>query len=341
MLLPACGGDTTDDTASPVAQSAQQVTQSGPGTTQATDLVFNGICDGSAAVMLVNDTLLVAYDELNTLFAFPLSGGKYTAHYDLDELLDLPSTGEIDIEAAARIDDRIWWVGSHGLNKRGNEEPNRRLLFATTVPSPGLQDLDLLVPPQDLTEVLLESPYIRVVLTKSVRKRAPKDGGVNIEGLAASANGGLLLGFRSPLTGKHGIRGKALLVGLMPEGDRFSVQSVSRLDLGDRGVRAIAGHDDGYVLIAGPVKSANGFSLYGWDGVSQRAELLAGIPDLHAEALVDAGDHWLVLSDDGKQPRADSESADGLRECDSVRRNSRAGESHPGVFFRGRLLAKP
>lgn len=327
-----------DDTALPQHQAAQQVTQ--PGYIHDADRVFTGICDGSAAVMLDADTLLVAYDELNSLFAFALSGGAPAARFDLEELLDLPSSGEIDIEAAARVGERIWWIGSHGRDSGANDAPNRRLLFATSVPSPGLQDLQLLVPPQDLTAVLLDSPSVRTVLNKAVRKRAPKEGGMNIEGLAATADAGLLLGFRSPLSDPGGMTGKALLVRLLPDDDWFSVQSISQLDLDNRGVRDIVRHDDGYVMIAGPVKSGGEFALYAWDGVSAQAEPLQQITGLHAEALVDIGDRWLLLSDDGKQRRADSETSDGVRRCDSIGKRSKAGKQHPGVFFRGSLLAK-
>lgn len=338
VLLSACGGDATDDTAPRESQVTPKLTVST--VDAAAERVFRGVCDGSAAVMLDDATLLVAYDELNALFAFPLSGGQYTARLDLEELLDLPSSAEIDIEAAARAGDRIWWLGSHGPDSDARDAPNRRLLFATTVPSPDLQDLEIMVPPQDLTDVLLDSPAVRAVLNKAVRKRAPKAGGVNIEGLAATPEGGLLLGFRSPLSAAKGLKGKAMLVSLLPDGDRFSVQSISRLDLGDRGVRDLASDGDGYVLIAGSVKSGGEFALYAWDGFSKRAEALQPIADLHAEALVDVDGHWLLLSDDGKQSRADSESSDGFSRCDSIRERARAGGQHPGVFFRGRLVAK-
>ena len=338
LLLSACGDRATEDAALQQHQAEQQATASG--LEQAAERVFTGICDGSAAVLLDDATLLVAYDEVNTLFAFPLSGGAATARFDLDRLLELPSSAEIDIEAATRAGDRIWWIGSHGRDADGNDAPNRRLLFATSVPSPGLQDLQLRVAPQDLTSMLLVNPEVRAVLNKAVRKRAPKAGGVNIEGLATTAEGGLLLGFRSPLSAPDGLTGKALLVGLVPDGDRFRVQSVSQLDLDDRGVRDIASHAGGFVMIAGPAKSAGGFALYAWDGRGERAEALQPIADLHAEALVDTGSHWLLLSDDGKQLRADTESSNGFSRCDSIRQHAGAGAQHPGVFFRGRLVAK-
>ena len=40
-----------------------------------TVLVYQGICDGSAAVRFGSDKLLVAYDEMNSLFVFDAEGG--------------------------------------------------------------------------------------------------------------------------------------------------------------------------------------------------------------------------------------------------------------------------
>ena len=53
------------------------------------DLLFQTICDGSAAVTIGTDTILVAYDEINSLFAFSKSGGQPLASKDLDPLLEL------------------------------------------------------------------------------------------------------------------------------------------------------------------------------------------------------------------------------------------------------------
>ena len=62
---------------------------------------FQGICDGSAAVKIAADTILVAYDESTSLFAFKFTGGTATARRDLNDLLDLKSAAELDIEALA------------------------------------------------------------------------------------------------------------------------------------------------------------------------------------------------------------------------------------------------
>ena len=302
-------------------------------------IIFKGICDGSAAVKLEGETILVAYDELNTLFAFATSGGMPTARVDLVAMLNLKTSDEIDIEAATVSGERIWWVGSHGLDKDGNDAPNRRMLFATNVPSHDLGDMKVVTGPLDLTDVLLNSVQVAKVLTVSARQRPPKKGGVSIEGLAASADGGLLVGFRSPLSGADGVSGKALVVNLLPKGGTFEVQRVSLLDLGGRGVRDIVNDGTGYMIVAGPVGSGGKFALYAWNGADPPQQTMS-LEGLNAEGILDLGSHWLILSDDGKMKRADDEADDGDRKCDKIRKKNSLGEAHPSVFFRAEMIPK-
>ena len=303
-------------------------------------IIFRGICDGSAAVNLGGDTVLVAYDELNTLFAFAKFGGMPSARADLAALLHLESSDEIDIEAATVSGERIWWLGSHSLDSGGNDAPNRRMLFATNVPSEDLGDLQLIAGPEDLTDILMNSAEVAEMLTATVRKRPPKEGGISIEGLATSTHGGLLLGFRSPLSDADGMSGKALLVNISPPGGAFEVQRVRLLDLGNRGVRAIINNGSGYQIIAGRVAAGGKFALYAWSGDDASAQRTMSLDGLNAESLVDLDSHWLILSDDGKMKRADDEADDGKQRCDLIRQEHPMGEAHPGVFFRARMIPK-
>lgn len=302
----------------------------------ADSITFRGICDGSAAVKIAEDVILVGYDELNVLFAFNVNGGAPIARAGLTELLKLEDDREIDLEAAATRDGRIWWAGSHGLNKHGEIEPNRRTFFATNVPAENLENLALLGGPWDLTGILLQSPEVSKHLTPTVRKRPPKKGGVNVEGLAVSGDGRLLVGLRSPLS--EGESGKALLVELASKGESFVVRKVHQLDLNNRGIRGIIRDRGAYVIIAGPVSSRKSAALYRWDGAA--AQLATELGGFNAESLVDAGDHWLVLSDNGKDKRDDEEAGDGDRICDNIRKKNSRGENHPNVFFEARKIAK-
>lgn len=302
-------------------------------------IIFNGVCDGSAAVKLEDETILVAYDEVNKLFAFKLSGGLPTASVDLTTILNLDTSDEIDIEGATVAGDRIWWVGSHSLDSKGNYAANRNMLFATNIPSPDLNDLKLVTSPVDITKIVLQSAKMRKILVAGADSRFAKNGGFNIEGLAASTNGGLHVGFRSPLSGSQGTSGNALVISLLPAGNTFEVQKVSELDLDDRGIRDIIHYDSGFMIIAGPVTSGGKFSLYDWNGLTapQHINRLDG---LNAEGIIDSGDYWLILSDDGKMKRTANEASDEHWTCDKIRSKNRHGDNHPAVFFRAKLIHK-
>ena len=302
-------------------------------------IIFRGICDGSAAVKLDAKTILVAYDELNTLFAYDVSGGAPVAIANLTALLNLKTTDEIDIEAATVYGQHIWWLGSHSLDKNGVIAPNRQMLFATNIPATNLGDLKLVTQPVDLSAVLMKSEKLTNVLTEAARKRRPKEGGINIEGLATTADGGFLLGFRSPLNGLKGITGDALVARIVPNEENFAVQQVYFLELADRGIRDIVNYGNQYLIIAGPVTSGGDFALYTWDGYSQPEQLMK-LNELNAEGIVDMDSYWLILSDDGKVVREDNEASDSYRKCDRIRSKNSSGGAHPSVYFHARKISK-
>ena len=298
---------------------------------------FRGICDGSAGVLLDRQTVLVAYDENNTLFAFDTNGGREIARFDLERLLDLPSDREMDIEAAVRDDNQIWWIGSHGLNKKGKDRPNRRVLFSTNIPSRTLENLKIVRPPVDLTGALLSFPAMAEILTPETRSLPPKQGGIAIEGLAKHPDGGLMVGFRSPLDGPGGQTGKALVAHIVRTDNRFVVRQIYRLELGDRGIRDMISTDGGFLLIAGSAGRGGGSQLYNWQLTSGAlSQVSRTFEKLNPEALVQLGRRLLVLSDDGKRKRPDADASDGSRKCDKIR--SKSGASHPGVYFDAVIL---
>ena len=103
----------------------------------------------------------------------------------------------MDLEGATLVDHKIWWIGSHGRDGKGNNAPNRKALFATNIPAPDLSDLEILDGPIDLISTLLAADQVQPILTQAVQARKPKEGGINIEGLSRHQEAGLLLGFRS------------------------------------------------------------------------------------------------------------------------------------------------
>ena len=95
---------------------------------------YPGMCDPSAAVAISDTLFIVASDEDNVLRVYSRENPGTPQEFDLSSFLrpdkDHP---EVDIEGATRIDNRIFWIGSHGRSKGGKRRPSRHRLFATTV----------------------------------------------------------------------------------------------------------------------------------------------------------------------------------------------------------------
>src|SRR5688572_8366041 len=94
---------------------------------------FTGCCDASAAVALTEDLFVVANDEDNVLRVYSRQRlGPPVSTTDLTAFLNpAKKSPEVDIEAAARIGDRIYWISSHGRNSKGKARESRHRLFAT------------------------------------------------------------------------------------------------------------------------------------------------------------------------------------------------------------------
>jgi len=179
-------------------------------------LIYRGTSDASAAVALSDNMFIVADDENNILRVYRTSvPGLPVFSYDLTKFLQIePEHPEADIEGATSVGDRIYWITSHGRNKDGQLRPNRYRFFATTVK---VEDDNIIIRPigapcKNLVHSMLKAKIMRhLELDKATRfgaeklskkereKLAPKEQGLNIEGLCASADGRTLyIGFRNP-----------------------------------------------------------------------------------------------------------------------------------------------
>ena len=282
----------------------------------ATPLEHFGICNASAAVAVGSDHFLVADDDDNflRLYRRDVSGPALGEPFDLSALLSIPGekeTGEADIEGAAQIGKRIYWIGSHGRNTKKEVKPKRRQFFATdldekngvvSVTPVGKAYTGLLAALLDPKR--LDAKYGLV----EAETKAPEHGGLNIEGLAATPQGHLLLGFRSPL---H--EGKALIVPLQNPDALIAASGTSpllgapiELALGGRGIRSIdyAAQLRAYLIVAGPAGQGGDFKIYKWSGAASDAPVLLKIDisgGMHPEALfaLPDGKTFQLLSDDG------------------------------------------
>ncbi len=268
-------------------------------------LIFTGACDASGAVPLSGSLVAVADDEDNRLRVYDSARpGAPTAVVDTAPVM-ADARGkhpEMDLEAAARIGDRVYWLASHGRKKSGKPAPSRLRIFATDLAAAG--GLTFVGTPYErLVDDLAALPGLDLA---AAAERSPSDeGGLNIEGLDETASGQLLLGFRSPVPG-----GLALVVpienpaAMVERGERAVLGAPIRIDLGGRGVRAMERDGARHWIVGGGTGArALEAQLYAWDG-RQGARAIAGVRfgDLNPEALARVAGRLLVISDDGERP---------------------------------------
>jgi hypothetical protein len=268
------------------------------------------LCDASAAVLLDPNHFIVANDERNQLRVYARGSANPVGSIDLAPFLDTASDKESDLEGAAVVGDRVYWISSHGRNQGGKIQERRYRFFATAIrpetAPPQVEPLGQAY--SGLLDDLIAAPQLANYKLADAAQLAPeKPGGLNIEGLAAGPNGTLLIGFRNPLPG-----GNALVVPivnpaeLVGNGEEATAQFgvPLELDLNARGIRSLEFTDPGYAIVAGPFDDAGAFGLYRWSGnetdvPAERTDVDFG--ELRPEALfpIPGTANLQVLSDDG------------------------------------------
>ena len=302
-------------------------------------VVYRGTCDASAAARLGSRLFVAASDEDYILRIYNREApGLPRATVDLVPFLaPADPDKEPDIEGAAVVGDRIYWVTSHGRNKDREEQENRQRFFATSVTVTG----------DDVRIVPVGRPYIHLIrdlikahalgefdLERASTLAPEEDGGLNLEGLAPTPEGYLLLGFRNPVPD-----GLALVVAIanpaevIDRGTPAVVSVAGRLDLGGRGIRAIefVPESKTYLVIAGACDDAHDFRLYRWSG---------GLRDEATQIDVEMGDckpeEMVVTAIGGRTHELEMLSDDGDRDVDGKRcKKAKAGKRS----FRGLRMA--
>ena len=280
---------------------------------------YRGMCDASAAVALGAGHFVVADDEGDVLRIYQRGTPMPVAAVDLVDFLGNRKPNgdntEADIEGAATIGQRIYWISSHARKgKDGEVDPHRRRFFATDIvaakPSPTLQPVGK--PYAALLDDLLADARF-ALLADAAQRKPEAAGGLNIEGLAAMADGSLLIGFRNPQP-----QGRALLVPLRNPREVVEGSAKPRfgdpiqLDLGGRGIRSLERVGNELLMAAGPFGTAGSsavqpaFALFRWSGQPAQAPVFVRALDagsFRPEAMfVDAqGPELVLLSDDGDE----------------------------------------
>ncbi len=271
-------------------------------------VTYYGMCDASGGAALGTNLFAVADDEENQLRIYWAdAGGQPQQVVDLSRFLQLdPDYPEADLEGAAWLGDKIFWIGSHGRNHEGKHRPNRHRFFATTAwPAPaGVRLQPVGVAYKKLLKDFDKDPRLRRFNLAAAAKRAPKSkDALNIEGLCAAGPTSLWIGFRNPIP-----NGRALLVpmlnpNLVIVGKSAKFGPPLLLDLGGLGVRDLANWQGKILILAGPYDTEKDFRIYVWDGGEDPPQPVPGLDfgNLTPEALVvfPRSDRFLVLSDDG------------------------------------------
>jgi len=256
-------------------------------------LEYKGVCEASAGAYVDNDHFLVASDETNILRLYKRGGPEPVGAVNLEAFTGFDKS---DLEGAAKIGDRVYWISSHSFNSSNEDKKKRRVFFATkTVFAGGVPST---------VGVGKAITSLRDGLA-SAANAAPKD--LNVEGLAATPEGGLLIGLRSPLR-----NGNAIVVPLnnaaavVEGGSPLWGKSID-VNLDGRGIRSmelILGQKPHYLIMAGTLKdSGEEFKIYKWSGPGSAPERLDGInlKGIKPEGMmqIPATGKLHLISDDG------------------------------------------
>ena len=153
---------------------------------------YNGICEASAGAFIDNTHFVVASDETNRLQLYERGNPKPVG--DGIDMESFTSFDKSDLEGAALIGDRVYWISSHSFNSQGEDKAKRKVFFATRIVQKDGKP----------TLVGIGQPVrsLRDAIAKAAEVEHSK---LNIEGLAATPDGGLLIGLRAPLRGDDAI----------------------------------------------------------------------------------------------------------------------------------------
>lgn len=276
--------------------------------------VHHGICDASAAATLDACHFIVADDEESVLWIYDRAVPAPVGSVELWNFLGIGKKDEADIEGAAAVGNRIYWISSHGRNRRAEIAPSRFQFFASDIEqSAGKIPTVRLVGEsyQNLQMDLIdEQKFVKYDFARAATLAPKVEDGFNIEGLAATTDGKLLIGFRNPIP-----RGKALVIPVNNPNEliggganpavRADFGDAIELDLHGRGIRSIDRVGAEYYIVAGPIDDVGAFGIYRWSGIANTPPVLMPVPELaglHPESLIGtAAGKLQIFSDDGRQ----------------------------------------
>lgn len=280
---------------------------------------YGGLTNASGAIAFDDQHFIVADDEDNQLCIYAKQHKKPRQTIALKKVFaDEISKGkhqEADLEAAARLGDVFFWIGSHSTSRTGKSRPARHCLFALQVDDQGKADYQITpfgtIYRHLIADLSRDLRFQRYALAQAATIAPKAPGGLSIEGLAATPQQSLLIGLRNPL-----IDGKALLIELLNPLEVLNQHAPQfahplELDLAGLGIRDIVyRQDQQFLIVAGPYHAnenrQEAHRLYLWDQSTHQLQSLTQIDlaDWNIEAAFfypDEMDTVHLLTDDGEK----------------------------------------
>ncbi len=265
--------------------------------TPAQTVFHTGYSDGSAALALDNDYMVIGDDEKNILNVYSRDqSGLPAKSFDFSGIADLALTDmsggvprEIDVEAVAKspsatTPNRSYWLGSLSNKSSGapfNDRPNRNRLFAVDITNTGAATaFSYIGSYKGLRSALINwgNTYSLGLSASAADGKDPKViDGFNIEGMAFAPDAATMyIGFRAPLEPTTS-RVNALLAPIQNFETWFGAGTTATptigapvlLNLNGRGIRDIARLSASlYVILAGDYDDAGAIAtaVYRWNG---------------------------------------------------------------------------
>lgn len=314
------------------------------------------VADLSAAVA-VGDSLFFGSDEGSALERLHWNGGRWADHrrLALGECLELASADEADIEGLATDDGWLWVLGSHARTrpsiKKGKadridadalcdlRDTRPRCLLARLPLAPDPDTPGAVVPVhrdgarragmlrQTKHGNALAAALAKDPLIKPFTRIAAKEGGVDLEGIAAAGTR-VALGMRGPVIQTFAVL-LEVEIEVKPSGRlKLAGPPCKRLlDLEGLGIRDLKRAGKDLLILAGPTTGLDGpCAIYRWRGWLQdlpteeeviclhRPERIIDLPfgrgDDHPEGLAllpsEGGDELLVVNDGPAPARLDA-----------------------------------
>lgn len=230
---------------------------------------YKGLCEASAGAFIDNTHFAVASDDTNLLQIYQRGKPDPVGSADMRTFT---SFDQSDIEAAARIGNRVYWMSSHSFSYTRGDQPSRKVFFATKIV---VQNGKPTLVGDRKPVTSLRDPIVRAARIKAAD--------VNIEALAATPAGGMLIGFRRPLDSKN----MAIVLPFRNPKDVIDKRARPKfghpvsIDLGGNGLRSmelIRRNPARYLIVAGPLSDGSeGFALYRWGGPGTKLQRLKNV----------------------------------------------------------------